>query len=91
MIGPVGGGGEQVGQRLQGQHDAVPHAERAAGPDADDQHRQRPLHFRGIGAGPEQDQRDERGRQPGRQREQQNALIEPQPCVGTAGDWIERL
>ena len=75
---------QQVRQRLQRQHDAMADAERAAGPDADDEHRQRPLHFGGVVAGPEQDERDERRREAGREREQQDALVEAQTRVGPA-------
>ena len=65
---------QQVGQRLQRQHDAMPHAEGTAAPDADDEDGQRPLDFGGVIAGPQQDQRDERGREAGGQRKQQDAL-----------------
>ena len=64
--------GQQVRQRLQRQHDAMAHAERAAGPDADDEHGQRPLDFRRVVAGPEQDQRDQRA-EAGGERQQQDA------------------
>ena len=81
---------EQVRQRLQRQHDAVADAERAAGPDADDEDGERPLHLGGVVAGPEQDERDERRREAGGEREQQDALIEAQARVGTARGRIER-
>ena len=68
--------GEEVRQRLQREHHAMSHAERASHPDADDDDGQRPFDFGRVAAGPEQDERDERGGEPRDQRQQQNALIE---------------
>ena len=39
-------------------------------------HRERPLDFRGVVAGPEQKQRDQRGRQAGGQSQEEDALVE---------------
>jgi hypothetical protein len=47
--------GEKVGQRLERQDHALADAEGAAGPHADDEHGERPLDFRRVVAGPEQD------------------------------------
>ena len=82
--------GEQIGQRLQRQHHALAHAERAAGPDADDEDRQRPLNFRGVVAGPQQNEGDDRRGETGGQRQQETPLIEPQARVWLAGGRIER-
>ena len=50
------------------------------------EHRQRPLDLRREVAGPEQDQGDQGGGEAGGQREQQDALVEPQPGgVGQPG------
>jgi hypothetical protein len=70
---------QQVGQGLQRQHHAVTHAERAPGPHSDDEHGEGPLDFRSVIAGPEQDQRDDRGGEACRQGEKQDALVEAQP------------
>ncbi len=83
-------GREQVRQRLQRQHDSTPHAERAAGPDADDQRRQGPLDFRCVIAGPEEDERDEGGGKTGGERQQEDPLIEAQPGIGSGGRRVER-
>ena len=64
-------------------------AERTAGPHADDEDRERPLNFGGIGAGPEQDEGDQRRRQAGDERQQQDALVEPQPRVGAVGKSLD--
>jgi hypothetical protein len=79
---------EEVRQRLQRQYHAMPYAERTAGPHADDEHRQRPLHLGGVRTGPEQDEGDERRRQSGDQRQQQDALVEAQTGVGTSGENV---
>ncbi len=81
---------EQVRQRLQRQDDAMADAEGAAGPHADDEHGQRPLHFRCIGPGPEQHERDERGGEAGGERQQQDTLVEAETGVGPAGGGVER-
>jgi hypothetical protein len=81
---------EQIGERLQGKDDPAADAERAAGPDADDEDGQRPLNFGRVVAGPEQNQRNERRGQAGGQREQQDTLVEAEPGRGLSGERAQR-
>src|SRR5207247_10458761 len=53
--------GEEVRKGLERQHHAVPDAKRTAGPHADDEEREGPLHSRRVVARPEKNQRDESG------------------------------
>src|SRR6266545_2987970 len=65
-------------------------AERAARPDADNEDGERPLDFRSVVAGPEQNQGDERRRKARGQGEQQDALVEPEARVRARRQRAER-
>ena len=82
--------GQQVRQRLQRQNDAMPDAEGTSGPDADDEDGERPLDLGCVVAGPEQDERDERRGKAGRERQQQDPLIESETGIGPARGRVER-
>ena len=55
--------GEQIGERLQRQHDAAAQRRREPEQEADDDDRERPLHLGRVVAGPEDDERGQRAGQ----------------------------
>ena len=71
--------GQQVGQRLKGQDDALAQRKREAETEGADEDGERPLDFRRVIARPEKDQRDERPRQRGCEGHQEDAAIVTQP------------
>src|SRR5262249_17556313 len=76
--------GEDIRERLKREHHAVPHAERAPGPDPDDENGERPLDPRRVVARPQEHERDERGREAGCEREEENPLVEPDARLGNS-------
>ena len=72
---PLAERGQQVRERLQRQHHPLAQRQREAQAEGDDEDRQRPLDLRGVVAGPQEDERDERPRQRRGERHQEDAAV----------------
>ncbi len=72
---PLAERGQQVRERLQRQHHPLAQCQCEAQAEGDDEDRQRPLDLRGVVAGPQKDERDERPRQRRGERHQEDAAV----------------